>query len=233
MSAKPSKVARWAETSPGVTSGSIVEPTSGKKDIGFVGGERPCAEHLGWLFSLAYEWQQYLSDGAFTGAISSDTSFSAPAVKYTTALARQLNHMSSSDNASATSGATHTRGLQQWILAASATPIYWPIPNLIPGDVISAYTIDYRKLTSSGTCSSDIVYEATTGTGSGTPAETSATGSPASNNGNAPGLINLGQSGLNITVVGGRQYYVKVTPTGGVTPSADRVDEVNVSWSHP
>lgn len=68
MSTKPSKLPRLGATSPGVVTGSTVEPSEAKKTAGFVARERPPAQFIVWLFELIYEWLQYLSDGAFTGA---------------------------------------------------------------------------------------------------------------------------------------------------------------------
>src|SRR3990172_1579843 len=62
MSAKPTSVPRWADVG-----GDIVEPTSGKKDIGWVFNEEPPAQYFNWLLNLTYQWLQYLSDGVLDG----------------------------------------------------------------------------------------------------------------------------------------------------------------------
>lgn len=53
--AKPTNTPRWADVG-----GAIVEPTSGKKDIGHVPAERPPAQYLNWLFNLIYQWVAWL-----------------------------------------------------------------------------------------------------------------------------------------------------------------------------
>lgn len=67
MSIKPLKLPRFGATSPGVVTGSIVEPSEAKKNAGFVVRERPASQVISWLFELIYEWLQYLSDGALSG----------------------------------------------------------------------------------------------------------------------------------------------------------------------
>ncbi len=57
MASKPTSLPRWADIS-----GSIVEPSSGKKDVGHEPNEQPPAEHLNWLFNLLYQWADYLGD---------------------------------------------------------------------------------------------------------------------------------------------------------------------------
>lgn len=56
---KPSTLPRWAST---VTADStrFVEPTSGKKDVGWATQERPAAQHINWLFEIIYTWCLYL-----------------------------------------------------------------------------------------------------------------------------------------------------------------------------
>ncbi len=52
---KPASVVDWDAT------GHIVEPSSGKKTEGWLGGEKPPAEFLNWLFNLLGLWSQYLN----------------------------------------------------------------------------------------------------------------------------------------------------------------------------
>lgn len=63
MATKPTSTARWAATS----GASIIEPTSGAKDVGFQEGEQPTAETFNWLHKTAHLWFEYLNDGALTG----------------------------------------------------------------------------------------------------------------------------------------------------------------------
>lgn len=62
MAAKPTSRPRWANAG-----GVIVEPSAGKKDIGWVSGEPPPAEFANWLHNLAWQWTEYLGDGALSG----------------------------------------------------------------------------------------------------------------------------------------------------------------------
>lgn len=55
--AKPSDTFNWADSG-----GDVVEPTSGKKDRGFVVREEPAAQHLNWLLGVIGEWLQWLDD---------------------------------------------------------------------------------------------------------------------------------------------------------------------------
>jgi hypothetical protein len=54
MPAKPSTLPSWA------SSGSIVEPSAGKKLVGHEAGEQPPAEYFNWLFNLLYQWTQFI-----------------------------------------------------------------------------------------------------------------------------------------------------------------------------
>ncbi len=63
MAEKPTSLPRWADVS-----GDIVEPSSGKKDIGWVQGERPPAPFFNWILELLYEWMEYLNAPVGTGA---------------------------------------------------------------------------------------------------------------------------------------------------------------------
>lgn len=65
MATKPLVIPRWA-TVPTIdgTSGqpNIIEPSSGKKDVGFARRERPPRQDHNWLFNVNYQWQQYLEE---------------------------------------------------------------------------------------------------------------------------------------------------------------------------
>jgi len=50
---KPTIVPRWA------TTGSKIEPTSGKKDLGWLPGEKPPAEYENWLQHYSMLWNEY------------------------------------------------------------------------------------------------------------------------------------------------------------------------------
>lgn len=53
--AKPTNVGRWGDVS-----APIVEPTSGKKDVGWAAGERPAAQIRNFLDNVGYLWRQWL-----------------------------------------------------------------------------------------------------------------------------------------------------------------------------
>lgn len=48
--------------------------------------------------------------------------------------------------------------------------------------------------------------------------------------GNAPGPVTLGQTSIQVASAQGRQHYIRVTPDGGVTPSADRLYHLEVDY---
>lgn len=58
MAPKPSSLPRWANVG-----GKIVEPPSGKKDVGWVGEEKMPEGFVNWLMNLAYQWFVYVNDG--------------------------------------------------------------------------------------------------------------------------------------------------------------------------
>lgn len=56
---KPTDLPRWSDVG-----GDIVEPTSGKKDVGWVSAERPPAQYFNWLLNQGYKWLKWLDDNA-------------------------------------------------------------------------------------------------------------------------------------------------------------------------
>lgn len=75
MAAKPSSLPRWADVG-----GAIVEPPDGKKDVGWVTGEKPPAQYFNWWKNLVYQWTDYLDDGSFTGAFALASDISPAAI---------------------------------------------------------------------------------------------------------------------------------------------------------
>jgi hypothetical protein len=67
MAAKPGSVPRWANVG-----GAIVIPPDGKKDVGWVAGEKPPAQYLNWFQNLDFQWLDYLNDGDLEGDHSID-----------------------------------------------------------------------------------------------------------------------------------------------------------------
>lgn len=72
MAAKPSAVPEFNSSS-GVNN---TEPSPQKKASGWAPGEKPKAQYFNWLFRLIWQWIQYLSDGAFSGAHTFDSTVS-------------------------------------------------------------------------------------------------------------------------------------------------------------
>ena len=54
MATRPSEYPRWADVS-----GDIVDPPSGKKDVGWVDDEEPANEFFNWHQNNVYQWIQY------------------------------------------------------------------------------------------------------------------------------------------------------------------------------
>lgn len=54
---KPAQLPRWADDG-----GDIVEPTDGKKDVGWLPGEQPPAQYANWLANLNFQWAEWFSD---------------------------------------------------------------------------------------------------------------------------------------------------------------------------
>jgi hypothetical protein len=54
---KPSTLPRWANVG-----GSVVEPTEGKKDVGWATQEKPPAQYWNWLLYTIYLWINWLND---------------------------------------------------------------------------------------------------------------------------------------------------------------------------
>jgi hypothetical protein len=139
---------------------------------------------------------------------------------YTDAVEYALGFEAAFDTIASASMATHTRDLNHLTFAASATPIYVPIRGLVVGSVITAVVCELQKNTANtNTVALDIVKINSAG-------ET-ASGSGYSDSSNHPGVINFGGT-FSITVATGYRYYVKITPGGGVSPAADKVNYLAV-----
>lgn len=67
MALQPTKPVRWANSG-----GDIVEPTSGKKDVGWAAEERPPNSYMNWLQNLAYQWFNWLFEGKLARALLTD-----------------------------------------------------------------------------------------------------------------------------------------------------------------
>lgn len=68
MSAKPTTLPRWA------TTGTKTEPSSGQKDDGYEGGDKPPAEYENWRAENIYSWLAWLDVGYLQRVDLSDDS---------------------------------------------------------------------------------------------------------------------------------------------------------------
>jgi len=60
--AKPTEEPRWAtvpSTDPVSGDDNLIEPTSGKKDSGFVSEEKPTRQTFNWLLNALWKWKEY------------------------------------------------------------------------------------------------------------------------------------------------------------------------------
>ncbi len=64
---QPTSYPRWADDG-----GAIVEPSEGKKDVGWVPGERPPAQWENWLTNLHGQWTKWMLELATKGEIGAD-----------------------------------------------------------------------------------------------------------------------------------------------------------------
>ena len=149
----------------------------------------------------------------------------ADALTFETPVNRTLNPIDSTDNISGAPGAVHSRSRYGWTFAANVAPIWYALNKLQPGDVITNLTADVNKNTSSGAVKIEIIHTTSGGdfVDSGTTF-TSGTGTL--------GLISLGGA-VSLTIANGLAYYVRVTPGGSATPSADQIGDVVISFKRP
>jgi hypothetical protein len=231
--AKPVKLPQWNTDLSNQT-----EPSAGQKTTGWTFKQKAISAYFNWLFYWIYQWIVWLDAGVWTAvslALTGDltavnlvasANVTGASLHFTTEVLSDCFQSDAFDNTATIAIATHTRDLDQLIIAASATPIYWPMRGLVPGDVLTNVTFALRKNTNNtNTVTADIVYHNGSGeTGSG---------AAFTDNSNALGLIIFAKTNYNITVVAGRRYYIKFTPGGGVAPAADRIDGVSFKKTHP
>lgn len=62
MSGKPADIPRWCVDATYTTPGTMVDPPSGKKDIGWIDDEEPSAEYQNWLQFVNSEWFVWIDD---------------------------------------------------------------------------------------------------------------------------------------------------------------------------
>lgn len=239
-----------------------VAPTGTRRQRGHEPKSKPPAQVENYDRNLIGQWCQYLNDGAFTGVsnfaddvtfdgdntyfnsqavfnanvqfndvltsnndgglVTFDTGIIAPNVYFTSNVQR-IHATSNWFN-----GGTHTHSATQVILAASATTIYMPL-RVDAGDVITGYRVRVRKNTNGSATIAAVVVNLTD---SGTAVSA---GGAVSTNANAPGLFSLGggPGSISIPVVTGVAYAIEFTPSGSVTPTADRVYHVDLYVTRP
>jgi len=61
MATKPTTLPQWA------TTGTVTEPSAGKKALGWI-AEKPPFAYLNWILNLVYQWIQYLDAPVGTGS---------------------------------------------------------------------------------------------------------------------------------------------------------------------
>lgn len=74
MSTKPSDLVRWGVDGGDADTTNLTVPSSGEKDTGWTLGQDPSSGVFNWLGNRSYRWFKYLSDGAFQGASTFDSS---------------------------------------------------------------------------------------------------------------------------------------------------------------
>jgi len=159
--AKPTlEEARWGETAGGTPSANLIEPTSGKKDAGWVDDEQPDAEQVNWTLRALYLWAKYVDGGVFDGVISFPDGLSAgTSLEVDTATAVDLS----------AAGSIALPARREWLsLADGAVPVgvgagavvyddghlamaadsYYDVPiNLCDNDSISHVAVYFKRVT--------------------------------------------------------------------------------------
>lgn len=231
--AKPLKLPRWSATAPGVGLSNVVEPSEGKKDAGFVSGERPPNQFFDWLFELIYEWIAWVDAGAWTavslvlsGALTvvnivATGSVTGASLHFTAAATILIPNSLAFESIP-----THTKGVGGYVYGASANPVYWPLVGLEPGDHITQVLLDFQKNTSNAVTNTfDIVKQVGA-------VETSVSGAPGTDNSNAVGAIAYVING-DFVVAAGTLYYFKLIPGNGVAPAPDRSFDLSMARKRP
>ena len=247
--AKPTTVPLWA-----TGAAAIVAPTTGKQGIGWTSAEKMPAEYANFLSYWCGQWLAYLNagnmDGAFTfnntvqvtGILTALDKVYATTGYYGAAGAKALlpNGLSTTTisfstdvvvpiptylSVAATGASGYVRTAGSWLLAVNAGSdyIYYPIIGLQAGDVITQYNLGITKNDTTSNLTALLVSSTTT--------DSSASAGCTTTLSSGPQLI--GESGLTVTTAGSTQYYIRVQPGTGVTPSADRIGNVSVRFHRP
>ncbi len=123
---KPSTLPRWA------TGGSaqIKEPTSGKKDLGFVSAEKPPNQYFDWLFNTIYLWLVYLDALNTTAAVG--CVFPSPYVATNWAANASTDALESSGAGDALvdlriNEGAHLEKVQMWVEGNASANFTWTV----------------------------------------------------------------------------------------------------------
>lgn len=120
MSTKPTEQPEWASGGSAV----LVDPTTGKKQAGWVRKEKPAAELLNWWQNLVWKWTQWLDDG--------DVSFHDLLVTGSTVFTGTASHSST-----ATMYDIDVTGVETIVIAgASGTPALGGLANGVDGQEV-------------------------------------------------------------------------------------------------
>lgn len=221
MSAKPPAVDRWAST------GVRTAPSSGRQDTGYLDNDVVGEGEINWLLGTGGDWDQYLSDQEFEGDLDVDGQY-----YYETSLPIVIPGADAVDLSSSHSVQAVAHGNVGYLLGASTNKIMYKIPGLRVGDHITGWTITVDKETAAlQTILARMYSFAPAALAAGTE---TGLGSGGSNNTAAPGIISLTEIGaMDVAVAAGVQYYLTLTPSGSVTPNADRCYEATVKVKRP
>lgn len=172
---------------------------------------------------------QSTTSGVLSWSNTTTQVVTAATFKNSTADTIAINAMEAVDVNGTHTKATSAIGAQKgWTLAASTNKIAYPI-RLPVGARITSYAVWLEKNTNGSATVTARIYATRTST-LGTE---SAQGSGNSSSLNAPGFIQLTETGLSIDITAGFEYYVVLTPSGSVTSSADVLYSAEVSYTRP
>ncbi|MCW5803466.1 MAG: hypothetical protein KIT31_13865 [Deltaproteobacteria bacterium] len=121
--------------------------------------------------------------------------------------------------------AVHTADHRQVVLAASSSALYMPLSFLRVGDLVTKMRVRCHKGTGSGSTVTARLQDFVDGT-----ASTLAT---ATENGASTGSTSVVTGDIEILIRGGRTYAVQLTPSGSVSPAADRLYGLEISYCRP
>lgn len=244
--AKPTDLPEWATDAnysagaePEAGSPTKVAPISSKKASGWRPEEKPKAQSLNWWQNLVYQWVTWLDAGVWeavsltlsgdldvanviaSGDVTATGTVEGAGLYYTDVVPILLpgaRHVSTI-HSPLLSGSGHHIGL---LMIANTSPYTIPIDGLVPGDIITAWSVVMDKV-SGGTGAYTGVLKSYNSATMAEADESPGTGIQTFGGASGPGTV-LGETGLNIAVVDGisaaKQYYIEVDPSGSCTNDA-------------